>query len=115
MQENKQLKSVLDDLRLELDSANLERQKSLEIRAENERLRQEVHRLSKYISEQETGIEQHRERIRDTEKAVGHSLEQHRMLEAALDKAKADNQELKRTVTSQAERIHHSESQLQYQ
>jgi hypothetical protein len=75
MQENKQLKSALDDLRIELDSANLERQTALEVRNENERMRQEVLRMTKYIAEQETGMEHHRERIRDTEKAVGHTLE----------------------------------------
>jgi hypothetical protein len=75
MQENKQLKSALDDLRIELDSANLERQTALEVRNENERMRQEVLRMTKYIAEQETGMEHHRERIRDTEKAVGYTLE----------------------------------------
>jgi hypothetical protein len=76
LQEAKQLRQLTEEQRLEIDQLRIERHKSQEIALDNERLRQEVAGMAKYIQEQEGSIEQHRERIRETEKAVSLHLEQ---------------------------------------
>ena len=47
-----------------------------EVDEENERMRSEILRMTHYISEQDSGLEQHRVRIRDTEKTASHQIEQ---------------------------------------
>lgn len=57
-----------------------------EVDSENERLRQEILRMTKYISEQESAIEHHREKIREVEIQNGHHIEQHRVMDAHIEK-----------------------------
>lgn len=115
MQETKGLKQVVEEQKVEIDQARIERHKHHEIQADNDRLRAEIQGMSKYIQELESGMEQHRERIRETEKAVGQQLEQHRILEAGLEKLRHENDGAKRSIQAANERLAQTESQLQYQ
>ena len=71
--------------------------------------------MTNYISEQEAGMEHHRERLREQEKATGQKLEQSRILEANLDKSKSDASEMKKKILTQNDKLNALESQLAYQ
>lgn len=113
MQESKGCKGQLDDTRLELDKLRAEKHRMQEVAEDNERMRVEIQRMQQYISDQESGIEQHRHRIRDTEKTVGLQLEQTRLLEAHVERARSESTDLRRVMQAQAERAQMAEQQLQ--
>jgi hypothetical protein len=46
----------------------------------------EIIRMQKYIGEQEQSLENHRERIRDTERNIAQQIEQNRILDAHIEK-----------------------------
>ena len=54
--------------------------------------------MTHYISEQDSGLEQQRLRIRETEKTAAHQVEQQRFLEASLEKLKQEAADFKRTI-----------------
>ena len=85
---------------MEIDQLKIERHKMHEVDAENERMQSEILRMTHYIQEQESGLDKHRERIRETEKSVSHQLEQQRFLEANLEKLKQEITDMKRTINA---------------
>jgi|LauGreDrversion4_2_1035121.scaffolds.fasta_scaffold50187_2 hypothetical protein len=71
--------------------------------------------MQAYISEQEVSMEGHRERVRETERAIGQQIEQSRLLEAHAEKLKQEAADMKRNLIAQNERIHQQEQNIAFQ
>jgi chromosome segregation ATPase len=105
MQEAKQFKQLTDEQRLEIDQLRQGVARQGEADREVERLRMELQAVNRYVQEQEQKMEMTRDKIRDTERAIGLQLEQQRMLEAKSEKVQAENADMERTIRALNERI----------
>lgn len=115
MQENKSNKSIMDEMRVEIEQLKIAQHKSLEVQQDNQRLQHEISRMQAFISEQETSMEGHRERIRETERSMSQQIEQNRMMEAHIDKLKQEAADMKRNLLSQNDRIHQQQQNIAFQ
>lgn len=88
----------MDEMRVEIEQLKISLHKQQDVQQDNQRLQHEVNKLQAFISEQETSLEGHRERIRESERTIAQHLEQTRILEALSDKLRQESLDLKRSL-----------------